>query len=620
MKKNSASTLLAILAIISFLSACVIAALNFTSVLSRNVQRTSALRTATEVGDGALEYAFANWREICRVAPGTQYPTQNFLSTGGAPPIPLPTQTMFPGVSNFTASAGANPGSGAPFTVANFGVQAVDPTLAALATNTTPPPAATGTNITTKSFYYLASADISVPGFAGKIVKANVRRVFKKQQQSPWNYAIFYNDLLEINPGAPQTITGWVHTNGDLYTEMSDLTFNSKVDYGSDWSNGTAWAPGDADHPPAAPAAPTYAANQPPTRGPVQEPFGIDTASINIKNGTNQTDSQVYSQLIAPGVTNPDFGSNSYYNQASIRILVDASNNVTYRNINDAVINSSSTGNDLAMYNAFKAAVSTNSTIQDNREAAAVRVVNIDMSVITSALTPTGSGGSGTLVGKGFNGIIYATDTSATAALDRGIRLKKGAIMPASTGITVASNNAVYIQGDYNTGRVTNAGGTVITETPANANNNNTGSNVVAGYTEQSCAVLGDAVMILSNNWSDALSTSGSIGNTATPTTINTAIVSGIVPTSSAYAGANSYSGGAENFPRFLENWGGQTFTYYGSMVELFQSQQFTGRWGSANVYSPPKRNWNFDTLFYTSPPPGSLLVYSFIQERWFVQ
>ena len=33
----------------------------------------------------------------------------------------------------------------------------------------------------------------------------------------------------------------------------------------------------------------------------------------------------------------------------------------------------------------------------------------------------------------------------------RGIRLKNGAIMP-DNGITVASANPVYIQGDYNTG------------------------------------------------------------------------------------------------------------------------------------------------------------------------
>ena len=106
----------------------------------------------------------------------------------------------------------------------------------------------------------------------------------------------------------------------------------------------------------------------------------------------------------------------------------------------------------------------------------------------------------------------------------------------------------------------------------------------------------------------------------ATPTTINAAIVAGIVP-SGLGTGSNSYSGGAENFPRFMETWGtGNTFTYNGSMVELFLSKQNTDKWGSSNVYGPPRRNWAFDPLFYTSPPPGTLTLVSYNKERWFVQ
>jgi hypothetical protein len=185
-------------------------------------------------------------------------------------------------------------------------------------------------------------------------------------------------------------------------------------------------------------------------------------------------------------------------------------------------------------------------------------------------------------------------------------------------GLTVASNNGVYIQGDYNTGQTSSK------KTPANTANNGTGSNVISTYDTTGnltpSAVVGDAVMILSNAWTNSNSTAALTSRVATPTTVNTAIVSGNVPTSGAYSGANSYSGGAENFPRFLENWSGIYITYYGSMVELFQSQQFTGRWGSANVYDAPNRNWNFDTTFYTNPPPGSFNVYTFARYRWYVQ
>ncbi|MEO7317734.1 MAG: hypothetical protein ABIZ56_01965 [Chthoniobacteraceae bacterium] len=230
-------------------------------------------------------------------------------------------------------------------------------------------------------------------------------------------------------------------------------------------------------------------------------------------------------------------------------------------------------------------------------------------------MTPVGTdGGTGKLVGTGFKGVIYVSDTSGTATTKRGIRLKKGAKIPTG-GLTVASDNPVYIQGDYNTERTTS------TSPPSNVNNNGTGEPIVSGYTRQPCAVLGDAVMILSNAWQDSNSDDDLNSRVASPKTVNTAIVSGIVPSGLVASGSNNYSGGAENFPRFMEKWGsGNTFTYNGSMVQLFLSKQNTGKRGSSNVYDPPRRQWAFDTLFYTNSPPGTLTLVSYNKERWFVQ
>ena len=123
---------------------------------------------------------------------------------------------------------------------------------------------------------------------------------------------------------------------------------------------------------------------------------------------------------------------------------------------------------------------------------------------------------------------------------------------------------------------------------------------------------MGDAVMILSNSWSD-LNSSSSIGaRVATPTTMNSAIVSGQVLTNNTAA-----SGGAHNFPRFLENWGGENFTYHGSMCQLYASTHFTGTYGKSNVYSPPNRRWFFDDNFLSSPPPGNLRSTTFARGRW---
>jgi hypothetical protein len=163
-----------------------------------------------------------------------------------------------------------------------------------------------------------------------------------------------------------------------------------------------------------------------------------------------------------------------------------------------------------------------------------------------------------------------------------------GATIPVNAsqpvGLTVASQNPVYIQGDYNT-TTTNMSG-VTTHPPA--------------------AVLSDAVTVLSNNWSDtnainSLSTLSS--RAATPTTVNAAIATG--PSNESTSGAGN--GQLENDIRFLESWSGQTFTYSGSIVDLWHSMQVTAPWQNTGVYyNAPIRNWSYDTLFNTNPPPGT--------------
>ena len=104
----------------------------------------------------------------------------------------------------------------------------------------------------------------------------------------------------------------------------------------------------------------------------------------------------------------------------------------------------------------------------------------------------------------------------------------------------------------------------------------------------------------------------------ASSTTVNSAIFTGIVPTS-----GSNYSGGVENLPRILEDWSGDTFTYKGSMIVLFNSETATAKWlntGSANnVYNAPIRNWSFDTQFLESSklPPGTPSVRILSRMTW---
>ena len=130
---------------------------------------------------------------------------------------------------------------------------------------------------------------------------------------------------------------------------------------------------------------------------------------------------------------------------------------------------------------------------------------------------------------------------------------------------------------------------------------------------------------MLSNNWNDGTATASRV---ASNTTINAALVSGIVPSD-----GTNYSGGGENFIRFLENWSGKSFCYYGSMVQFWQSQQATGVWSSSStIYTAPTNNkWYYDIHFAGDPDnpagnanpippgkPGFQLAAYLQQQRWY--
>ena len=587
------SAIVVVLSITVTVAVIIAVAMEYTNTIRRHVQRGEALQSAISIADGTLESAFCYWRGICRLNTDTPLNTIAFAA------IPLPTQAQFPNINGFTASPiPADLTLDHPPTLSNFNVIAVDPEFNPIDSVATLVPGM-GQGPTTKVYYYLAQADVTLPVIKGHVT-AKVRRVLEKQQISPWNYAIFYVDPLEIQPGALMNVYGWVHTNGDLYTGHNLLHFLDKVTYASDWFVG--FKPGDARAPngssPETPTSPSYPSNLPPAYDVAHQPLGLDSSLIFSTSDSNPNNDSYHELLEQPNSGYPDpLQGKRYYDQAGIRILIDGSNNITIKDSSDTTLNASSPNGGGQLYTIFKNAITTNQSIQDNRESNSVRLATLDIGAINNKIKDS------TL--SGFNKILYITDTSAGAnggTPKRGIRLKNGASM-ADGGLTVASANPVYIQGDYNTGG---------SNPPSNSGDPTAPQ--VNGYTRQPCAVIADAVNVLSSAWLDSQSSSDVSARDAANTTINTAIVAGIVPSAN-----NNYSGGAENFLRFLEDWGGKTFTYYGSMVQLYQSRQSIGKWGSDNVYNPPTRQWFFDTNFQFNAPPGSLLVYSYIKGRWFL-
>ena len=130
---------------------------------------------------------------------------------------------------------------------------------------------------------------------------------------------------------------------------------------------------------------------------------------------------------------------------------------------------------------------------------------------------------------------------------------------------------------------------------------------------------------MLSNNWSDLASLnspSNDAGRPAVTSYYRVAVSGGkninFLVSALAWTGAGTggigydwgTDGGLHNFLRQLENWGGQTLNYKGSMASLYYSTYSTGtdKNGGSTTYDPPARNYIFDPLF-TQPqnlPPGT--------------
>ena len=621
--KTSGSTLVVSLIVVVTLCIGMGTAIEYTQTIARNVQRTNALQQACAAGNGALDLAYVQWRSACRASENTA------LSANAiAPSITTATFPDLMGTNKGGILVGQNPVS-----VTINSLNGTDPTLTPLANTAAPIPSQIQ-SATMPTSHYLATASVTYSTLSSTNT-VNICRVFQKITSSPWQYVIFFNNDLEMNPGAAFNVTGWVMTNGSLYTGGNGsgsnlLNFASKATYAGNWNANGQFAPGDKSHT-GTPVAPTWSMT-PPSPGPQQLP---ENASIltaaNIANNPNTADA--YREIIerpVAGYTDPLASTDStqhserYYNQAGVKILVttgatSAKTTVQILNGNGAVVSNTSTGTDLALYKTFSGALTTNGSLQDAREGATLTITTLDLSKIQSALTTGGA-----LAGTGAN-IIYITDTTAnngmaadgsanpSGAANRGIELVNGYQMPAG-GLTVVSDNPVYVHGDFNTSLQKSD------PVPSNStSNNNPTTPYCPNYTPQPCAIMADAVTILSNAWSDANSSNGLSSRIATNTTVNAAILSGNVTSGSGF----TYSGGVENFPRFLEDWSKNTstFTYYGSMVQLFQSKQAIGIWKTTgNYYNAPKRQWYFDTRFYTSPPPGTFLVISYVKSRWFIK
>ncbi len=607
---DQGSTLLVAMGTITIVAVLVALTLSATSHNGVLTEREQKFTLALNAADGALEYAYASWKDIVRTN-GLRSPTNSQII------IAPPTAALHSGFqsngvtfSNFSVVNTNQWGE----TTDNSGTTITDPVSAVLATVPGHP------GWSGVASFYRARVTASVPS-RGAPITVTLGRTFQITGVPLFQAAIFFEHDIELHPGQPMVIKGLVHSNNDLWLATgtaNNLQLLGDVSYVGQYHE--AYRPfttfGGGSTGAASPNPPIWADGLPASTSTTvanqlrqtarMEPFGTEPAQLYNTTDSNLNNDGPREVIEPPNASFPDppeIAALRVYNQAGVRIAVDRT-----KPVSDPTRIVITDGNNAALPAATDTAIRgalnvSSTTIYDWREATNVSLTNVDMKTLDTALT--GMGGS-------FNGVLYIQDVTPTGK--NAIRLQNGAVL--NRDLSVASNNAVYIQGDYNTGG-TSSGVHDPLLVPSNNGGNPSGtdSSVAPGYTERSTAVMADAVMVLSNNWNDANSTAALSGRAASHTTVNTAILSGIVPTN--YQNSGVYSGGPHNFPRFLETWSGKDFTYMGSMIQTFNSQQFDGIFDTGNIYSPPGRKWSFDSLFLTQPPPGTLQTVGYSRGRW---
>ncbi|HZR16578.1 MAG TPA: hypothetical protein VFE51_04565 [Verrucomicrobiae bacterium] len=432
-----------------------------------------------------------------------------------------------------------------------------------------------------------------------------------------FQFAIFYNGLLEFTWCAPFTVNGRTHSNTNIYDGSSaNLTFNSTVTASGTISQ-PAWfgkTPGDYTGTIAFNGSPGYSTN-------------VQTLTLPI--GTNNSPSAV-AQIIAMPPTGEDpnsaMGQQRYYNKAEVLLLV--SNSVVVGTLKTSsgdplplTVVAPYTSTNYSLVTSNFPFLSLTNSFTDQRENKTVIATDIDVSklktwLVTNPIVSTKFPNAAGVYNSGaYPNILYVADNRpSNSSTLPSVRLYNGGIVPTNmspsgqpTGFTVATPNPLYVKGDYNN--------------PSGAQNSTDTSATFPA------SLISDALTILSKNWVDSQSSlslgSGSKAK-AVSTTINAAILAGNVP--STGSDVNSYSGGVMNLPRLLEDWGNGSssvvLTINTSMVNLFSSSRATTQFQSPGVYYyAPTRKFSFDLNFMNQAriPPGTPILGAILRSKWAV-
>jgi hypothetical protein len=421
-----------------------------------------------------------------------------------------------------------------------------------------------------------------------------------------FQFGVFYEKDLEIHNGPPMTFAGWVHTNGNLYLSSDNTFFQDIITTPGNvfwqrkayneqrngvWINNAAGVPVrlnfDSRTDPSPPAFSaksnlnfngrlmTGAMNVTPLRLPL--PVGMPPIELIRPRSAGDP----------VGVQNVKMAWKSDYN-----IVVDLNLLTTPCAPGAMTVLPARVTPDVPSGDCDQIFKGFTNRFVDGREDVGVDLLEIDMGRLMNWIDVAPLNRATSIMYISFiNGAAGDPNRDYPA-----VRIRNGRVM--THPFTLATSGPLYIWGNFND----------------------------IGW--RPVSFLADAVTFLSNEWTDAGHTvfaytanatemwvyaAVAAGHSATPCDWQDLACNPALTAPPALTANGSYGGGLENFPRFLENWGGsgggRVLHYRGSLVSLFEAEQAKlRRWAWRTYYNPPQRDWQFETRFRdpANLPPGT--------------
>jgi hypothetical protein len=673
------SALLASLIVIVILTFAAAGVLSYSLTTYRNSVRQAILDQAKEIADSEMEYLYYSWKtsllagsavaNISCVNPTTLAPNANSpLVLNGV----CGTDSVTP-VTPFSAAE-------ADWTI----TRTVDFNPIAGTSDGSAQGLLQGTLETGRNYYFSAYTVASIVNPVLGPIQYHSGRHFVFSSTSLFQFAVFYQGNLEIAAGGNMVIQGPVSTNASAYMGSQpgyQLTIADTVYYFQDYNGASDPLSGETDrlegvgalndpiynpNPLAAPPGNQVAqradqvvklASQTSFIGGVDVANDIATYPTAYTNPQGVVDpNEVYRAVIAPPPLD-SFGNRipedqvvaaaRMYNRAGLLITINqpAAGALTVH----FGYSSSTDPTAVSAYDALFAPYLTNIIPQmaamptpirtqavDKREEVNgtpnIELTTLDVGQLNTALAtiipsvPTFQ--------AAYNGLVYIYDNTVNSAVGlpagdlNAVLIQNATTTPNfpdqngnPLGFSIASNNGVFVQGDFNTTQIT----------------------VSSGLINNPTAIMADAVTAVSQAWSPAesslpIASRQSIASAATAAdgvnpastgtpsgmTVNAAILTGNTPST-----LTTNSGGVQNLVRMEEDWWTPqlTLTLNGSLGQLFVSDYFRGDYvgnsfqasiGDRVYIQPATRNMDYDTGFKTRSPNSTPTTTSFTRGDFF--